>query len=243
MRDTTEPNYFYKNIKQFILDLRVTRDELLMGSLKLIKSRIRNTTPRPNPSTRVVPQPYREYPIQSALNEIHNPIMDNKEITFNFKRTKNFLKFPSFGADYGLPGNPGNCTFCDRAREFPTHLFRTCPISNEIWQNLGRILTTTFQNREIDDMEFDTNDPKKLIKIYVISHVTRQMWRIRQEKRVSHRTGLDRNGFWYWLHGKVKKDYNTKPTKHRRNQAFTHDFRTLYTNLTLYLQSVGLLNP
>ena len=172
IRHTYPPNYFYQRIKSFITYYEITKEELIAGSVKPIRDRIRNGTTKP--PDRQITHPFRSFP-KITPNETMNTIQSHKIIAFNYKMHNKLLPFPSLREQWGIHGS-ANCTLCDRHRETEPHLFFYCDKVIPVWNVLGTIANRNFQYSEVVRSEFGEGIENREAMIFLTSITNFKIW-------------------------------------------------------------------
>ena len=168
----------------------ITKEELIAGSVKPIRDRIRNGTTKP--PNRQLTHSFRQFP-KTTPNETMNRVQSHKIISFNYKMHNKLLPFPSLREQWGIQGS-ANCTFCDRHRETEPHLFYYCDQVTPIWNILGTVTNRNFPYEEVVRFEFGEAVENKEAIIYLTSTTNFKIWSHRNAIKFGSQTQFSLTG-------------------------------------------------
>lgn len=238
IRSTYPPSQFYQRTKDFIKFYKVTKEEILGGSLKTVKDRIRNGTTKPEAPNHHSPTIFQEAPL-APKNEMHNPIQSHKTITFNYRLQNQLLPLPGIHAPFGLPGASGNCGLCDFRRETEPHLFWYCDEAQNIWNVMGQITGEPFRRVEVLNMNFGENTQNKLARILLTSTTNYKIWAHRNRIKLGGENRLSLAGILKDIHFSIKNDLNFH--SNRQTESLRTELSHLNNEFQNYLVRSNIL--
>ena len=225
-------NYYYQRIKQFIEYYEITKEEIICGQVKLIKSRIRNGPTMMNPPLTVEP-PFSVAP-PITPNESFNQVISHGVITFLYKRRLGLLQLARFAESYGLENSSGNCVMCSSyRRETDRHVFLDCPTATRIWTEFGIAIGFPFTSSEILRLEIPNSRTNKIARTFVIALTLKKIWNERNRLKHSRRGNFDFQGFKRMIISSLKKqaNYHLQFSGNEVKTQFQHTLRQLERTL------------
>ena len=177
---TTQISPYYAHSINILDKYKITKKELLKGSINLIYNRIINDVLSDN---QTIPS--------EISNNIHDPILPNFLKTFNYKTVQNILPFYTNFRPYSLDQEKTLCSFCRVGPDSVSHTFVTCKTIMPIWQ-FAENLIEKLTNIKIEILEnyipinfilpssFQQHKKKNLM-ILIIATVNHSIWKFRNK--------------------------------------------------------------
>ena len=233
IRNTYPPFRFYQRLKNFISFYKVTKEEILNGSLKVVKDRIRNGNAQ-------ISQNRGNFVESPTIpkNEIHNTLQSNQTITFNYKMQNHLLPFPGIHENFGIQGATGTCSFCQLHRETETHLFSDCAKTKLVWETLGRATNQPFTDTEILKMRIPQNRTNRDARIYLTSTANRSIWKARNDIKFKRAPQFSAISILMHTYHKIKNELEFQ--NRRPREPFRTELRTVLGNLENILRGSGV---
>ena len=166
------PSVRYANILNFITSMKISKENLMKGKIKLIYESIICSKTNTN---YIVPK----------WRRVHSPILPNYLKTFNYKVCYDLLPFKTKFVEFQLDTD-SRCNFCNLHPDTHPHVFARCQVLIDIWKFLDKILEfmkfkySFVKRREMYDYCLVGTIPKgeELPVIYLNSLVNYKIWNV-----------------------------------------------------------------